>query len=94
MMRDPLEIWLRDVVARAGFSGAGEFAAHFDLKPYRLRQLYRAANKELLAAPNEVTTLPKELRAALTDRNVRFSVIEPVVLQRSNDRQTTKGLFR
>ena len=94
MMRDPLEIWLRDVVARAGFSEAGEFAAHFDLKPFRLRQLYRAANKELLAAPNDVTTLPKELRAALTDRNVRFSVIEPVVLQRSNDRQTTKGLFR
>jgi 23S rRNA (adenine2503-C2)-methyltransferase len=94
MTRDPLEIWLRDVVARAGFSGAAEFAAHFDLKPYRLRQLYRAANKELLAAPNEATTLPKELRAALTDHNVRFSVIEPVVLQRSNDRQTTKGLFR
>ena len=94
MTRDPLEIWLRDVVARAGFSGAAEFAAHFDLKPYRLRQLYRAANKELLAAPNEVTTLPKELRAALTDHSVRFSVIEPVVLQRSNDRQTTKGLFR
>ncbi|HEY2474083.1 MAG TPA: 23S rRNA (adenine(2503)-C(2))-methyltransferase RlmN [Candidatus Cybelea sp.] len=94
MRRAPLEIWLRDVVARAGFSSTDEFAARFDLKPYRLRQLYRAANKELLAGPADVTTLPKELRAALVESGVAFSVIEPLVLQHSNDRQTTKGLFR
>ncbi|HEX4014093.1 MAG TPA: 23S rRNA (adenine(2503)-C(2))-methyltransferase RlmN [Candidatus Cybelea sp.] len=94
MTRDALEIWLRDVVARAGFSETQAFAAHFELKDYRLRQLYRAANKELLAAPEDVTTLPKELRAALTERNVRFSTIEPIALQHSKDRQTTKGLFR
>jgi 23S rRNA (adenine2503-C2)-methyltransferase len=94
MSRDPLHIWLRDVVARAGFSSVEEFAQRFDLKPYRLRQLYHAAAKELLAGVAEVTTLPRELRTALDGRGVRFSVIEPVVLQRSSDKQTTKGLFR
>jgi 23S rRNA (adenine2503-C2)-methyltransferase len=92
--RDPLEIWLRDVVSRAGFAGIEEFAGRYDLKPYRLRQLYRAANKELLAGPGEVTTLPKELRGALVAGGAAFSAIEPVLLQRSSDAQTTKGLFR
>src|SRR3984957_11620510 len=94
MTREPLQIWLRDVVTRAGFPNVEEFMAHYGLKPYRLRQLYRAAAKELLGGPVEVTTLAKELRAAVTERNVAFSVIEPLVLQHSNDRQTTKGLFR
>ena len=79
---------------RAGFSDPAEFARHFDLKPYRLRQLYRAATKELLADPAEVTTLPKELRAAFAERGIDFSGVEPLVVQRSNDAQTTKALFR
>jgi 23S rRNA (adenine2503-C2)-methyltransferase len=41
-----------------------------------------------------MTTLPKELRAALTERGVEFSTIAPVTMQRSQDAQTTKGLFR
>lgn len=94
MIRDPLQIWLRDVVARAGFADVDEFVRHYDLKPYRLRQLYRAATKELLAGPDEVTTLPKELRESLVAHGVAFSAIEPVLLQRSQDGQTTKGLFR
>ncbi len=94
MNRDPLEIWLRDVAGRAGFAGVDAFAEHFDLKPYRLRQLYRAATKELLQDVGDVTTFPLELRAALRERGVTFSAIEPVVLQRSHDEQTTKGLFR
>lgn len=94
MIRDPLDIWLRDVVARARFSGVDEFARHFDLKPYRLRQLYRAATKELVGEVGDVTTLPKELRAELRERGVAFSAIEPITLQRSRDAQTTKGLFR
>jgi 23S rRNA (adenine2503-C2)-methyltransferase len=92
--RDPLEIWLGDLVTRAGFSNVDEFARHYALKPYRLRQLYHAATKELLAGPEEVTTLPKELREGLVARGVVFSAIEPVTLQRSRDAQTTKGLFR
>ncbi|HEV3089963.1 MAG TPA: 23S rRNA (adenine(2503)-C(2))-methyltransferase RlmN [Candidatus Cybelea sp.] len=94
MTRDPLEIWLRDVVSRAGFAGVEHFTEHFALKPYRLRQLYRAANKELLAGPSEVTTLPLALRSALEERGVAFSAIAPVALQHSKDGQTTKGLFR
>jgi 23S rRNA (adenine2503-C2)-methyltransferase len=86
-------VWFRDVVGRAGFSDADEFARHYDLKPYRLRQLYRAANKELLGGVGEVTTFPKELRAALIERGVAFSAIEPITLQHSRDGQTTKGLF-
>jgi 23S rRNA (adenine2503-C2)-methyltransferase len=90
----PLETWLRDVVARAGFRDADEFASHYDLKPYRLRQLYHAATKELLGKVSDVTTLPKELRTALADRGVAFSAIEPIALARSRDDQTTKALFR
>lgn len=89
-----LDTWLRDVVERAGFRDADEFARHYALKPYRLRQLYRAATKELLEGVGEVTVLPKELRAALSERGVAFSALEPVALQRSGDAQTTKGLFR
>lgn len=88
------QIWLRDVVARAGFADAEDFAREYDLRPYRLRQLYRAAAKELLGSPDDVTTLPKELRATLRERGVAFSAIEPVTIQRSGDGQTTKGLFK
>jgi 23S rRNA (adenine2503-C2)-methyltransferase len=91
---NPLEIWLRDVVSGAGFRDADEFAQDYGLKPYRLRQLYRAATKELLGDVDEVTTLPKELRAALKERGIAFSAVEPLTLQRSNDAQTTKALFR
>jgi 23S rRNA (adenine2503-C2)-methyltransferase len=91
---NPLEIWLRDVVSRAGFKSADEFAQHYDLKPYRLRQLYRAATKELRGSVDEVTTLPKELRSALAERGIAFSAIVPLTLARSKDAQTTKALFR
>jgi 23S rRNA (adenine2503-C2)-methyltransferase len=89
-----LRIWLSDVVTRAGFAGVDEFVAHYDLKPYRLAQLYRAAAKELVGNVADVSTLPLELRGRLAERGVTFSAIEPVVLQRSQDAQTTKGLFR
>jgi 23S rRNA (adenine2503-C2)-methyltransferase len=91
---NPLDAWLSDVVRRAGFGDSGAFARHFDLKPYRLRQLYHAATKELLGGVEQVTTLPKELRGALAERGISFSAIEPMTLQRSTDEQTTKALFR
>jgi 23S rRNA (adenine2503-C2)-methyltransferase len=59
-----------------------------------LDQLYRAANKELLASPAEVTVLPSEMRERLMGEEFTFSAVEPVTVQRSSDRQTTKGLFR
>jgi 23S rRNA (adenine2503-C2)-methyltransferase len=94
MNRDPQQLWLDDLAHRAGHSGSDELARAFDLRPFRLKQIYRAANKELLAGLGEVTTLPRELRAKLTDRGVSFSFVEPVAVQRSRDGQTAKGLFR
>jgi 23S rRNA (adenine2503-C2)-methyltransferase len=94
MTRDPQAIWFEDVSRELGFVGADALAAAFDLKRYRLAQIYRAANKELLDAPQAVTTLPKPLREALESSGLSFSSVEPVVIQRSNDGQTTKGLFR
>jgi 23S rRNA (adenine2503-C2)-methyltransferase len=94
MTRDPQAIWIADVARELGFADADAFASAFDLKRYRLTQIYRAANKELLAAPQDVTTLPLSLRDALTARGLTFSSVEPSVVQRSNDGQTTKGLFR
>jgi len=90
----PLELWLRDVVTRAGFRDVDEFVARYELKPYRLRQLYHAAAKELLAGPAEMTTLPKDLRSALSDGGIAFTSLEAIALQRSRDEQTTKGLFK
>ncbi len=90
----PVEIWLRDAVARAGFQNAGEFASRFDLKPYRLRQLYHAAAKELLDSVSEVSTLPKALRTAIAECGVALCAVEPITLQRSRDEQTLKALFR
>jgi 23S rRNA (adenine2503-C2)-methyltransferase len=90
----PIDAWLSDVVERAGFADAVEFARAFDLKPYRLRQLYHAATKELLGGVSEVTTLPKELRTSFEERGIAFSAIEPISIQHSQDGQTTKGLFR
>lgn len=94
MTRDALSIWLRDATARAGFSDVDEFVRAFDLKPYRLRQLYHAAAKELVDDVGEVTTLPAQLRAQLRERHVTFWSLEPVTLQHSRDSQTAKGLFR
>jgi 23S rRNA (adenine2503-C2)-methyltransferase len=90
----PLEIWLREFATRAGFRDVEELVRHYELKPYRLRQLYRAATKELSGGVNDVTTLPKSLRSAMVERGAAFCAVEPIVVQRSRDEQTTKGLFR
>ncbi len=94
MTRDPQAIWFEDAAQRLGLTDAAAFAEAFALKPYRLTQIYRAANKELVEHVEAVTTLPKELRAALAERGLSFTSVEPVVLQRSRDGSTTKGLFR
>ncbi|HVA27380.1 MAG TPA: hypothetical protein VNF68_04330, partial [Candidatus Baltobacteraceae bacterium] len=58
MTRDPQELWFDDVARRIGLADGAAFAAAFDLRPYRLKQIYRAANKELLGTTDEVSTLP------------------------------------
>jgi 23S rRNA (adenine2503-C2)-methyltransferase len=94
VIRDAQAIWFADKVRRAGFADVQSFAQHFNLKPYRLRQIYHAAVKELAAGIEDVTTLPKDLRAALTAAGFSFDSVTPVVIQRSSDKQTSKGLFR
>lgn len=86
--------WIEELAKRTGFANASEVARAFDIRDYRLRQLYRAATKELLGSVDEITTLPKSLRDALRARGATLSSLEPVDTQRSRDGQTTKGLFR
>jgi 23S rRNA (adenine2503-C2)-methyltransferase len=87
------QIWFEEKARRAGFADAAELAAHFALKPYRLAQIYRAATKELLESVSDVTTLPKDLRTELQDAEFAFSSVDPLVIERSSDKQTSKGLF-
>jgi 23S rRNA (adenine2503-C2)-methyltransferase len=92
--RDAQSIWFTDKVRRAGFADVEAFSAHFGLKPFRLKQIYRAATKELVGDVGDVTTLPKELRTELVANGFAFDAASPVVIQRSVDKQTSKGLFR
>jgi 23S rRNA (adenine2503-C2)-methyltransferase len=92
--RDPFAVWFAGVSSRAGFTGVDELMREYDVKPYRLNQIYRGAVKELLSGIEAVTTLPKELRASLHACGFEFSSLEATVVQRSNDLQTTKSLFR
>ena len=48
MDRNPLRIWFDDVSRRIGYADSDAFAAAYDLKPFRLKQIYRAAAKELV----------------------------------------------
>ncbi len=86
--------WLDEKAQTAGYADAAALAERHALKPYRLTQLYHAATKELALDVAAVTSLPKELRASLEAEGFAFESVTPVVVQRSNDRQTTKGLFR
>ena len=92
--RDAQAVWFADKVRRAGFADVEAFASHFALKPFRLKQIYRAAAKELVAEVADVTTLPRELRTALAEHGWAFDSVTPVVIQRSSDNQTSKALFR
>ncbi len=93
-MRTARELWIDEKARRAGHENGAALASSHGLKRYRAEQLYRAATKELAEDLAAVTTLPKELRAALAAEGFALDSIEPVVVQRSNDKQTTKGLFR
>ncbi|HEY4440447.1 MAG TPA: 23S rRNA (adenine(2503)-C(2))-methyltransferase RlmN [Candidatus Elarobacter sp.] len=88
------DLWIDEKARRAGFTDGAAFAAAHALKSYRLDQLYRAATKELAEDVEAITPLSKELRAALTAGGFALDGVTPVVVQRSNDGQTTKGLFR
>lgn len=89
-----LELWIGQKARRAGYADAVAFAGAHALKNYRLTQLYRAATKELLDDVEAVSVLPKALRTALVSERFAFDSVAPVVVQRSSDAQTSKGLFR
>jgi 23S rRNA (adenine2503-C2)-methyltransferase len=93
-MPTPRDRWIAEKAQRAGHTDAETFAQAHALKPYRLDQLYRAATKELAADLDAITTLPKELRGALAAEGFVLESVVPTVVQRSNDGQTTKALFR
>lgn len=88
------DLWIDEKARRAGYENGAALASAHGLESYRSEQLYRAATKELVDDLDAITTLPKELRAALTESGFRLDSVTPVVIQRSNDGQTTKGLFR
>jgi 23S rRNA (adenine2503-C2)-methyltransferase len=88
------QVWFDEKAQRAGYEGGAALLEAYGLKPYRVKQLYRAACKELAASPEAVTTLPKELRERLAAEGFAFDAVVPVTLLRSSDAQTTKGLFR
>jgi 23S rRNA (adenine2503-C2)-methyltransferase len=86
--------WLEPKVRRIGYPDLPAFVERHALKPYRLTQIYRAAARELAENLDAITVLPKELRANLNAEGFAFDSVCPVVVQRSSDRQTSKGLFR
>ncbi len=93
-MSSARDVWFEEKVRTAGHAGQAAFASAHALKPYRLEQLYRAATKELAPDLDAVTVLPLALRTALADEGFAFESVVPVTIQRSNDGQTSKGLFR
>ena len=94
MKRKAQEIWIDAKAARLGYADGAAFAEAFGLKPYRIGQLYHAAMRELHSDSSTVTTLPAETREALSGAGLQFDSVTPVVVERSGDKQTSKGLFR
>jgi 23S rRNA (adenine2503-C2)-methyltransferase len=88
------DLWIDEKARRAGYENGAALASSRGLKSYRAEQLYRAATRELVEDLDAITTLPKDLRAALASEGFALDSVEPVVVQRSRDGQTTKGLFR
>lgn len=93
MISMPGRLWIDEKARAAGLAGFDAFVERYELKPYRLEQLYRAGTRDLAAAPGDVTVWPGELRSRLPADGFRLEEVEPVIIQRSTDAQTTKGLF-
>jgi 23S rRNA (adenine2503-C2)-methyltransferase len=88
------DVWFAAKARSVGYDDAAAFAAAHALKPYRLDQVYRAATKELAPDPSAITVLPLATRVALAAEGFSLESVAPVTIQRSNDGQTSKGLFR
>ena len=88
------EEWFDEKARRAGYPNGAALASAHGLRPYRVEQLYRAATRDLVEDVDAISTLPKELRAALAGEKFELDSVAPIVIRHSKDRQTTKGLFR
>ncbi len=62
-------------------------------KPYRARQIWQGAYRNLWDAPEAFSNLPSALRARLGER-LDFQALQPVTQLESGDGQTVKTLFR
>jgi 23S rRNA (adenine2503-C2)-methyltransferase len=60
---------------------------------YRAAQVWKALYKDLAAGPEEITTLPKPLRALLSSE-LPMPVLEPVRVWDADGGATSKALFR
>jgi 23S rRNA (adenine2503-C2)-methyltransferase len=94
MTAAPMDLWLEDKARRIGFADVPAFATALDLKPFRMKQLYHAAVRELSSEIADVSVLSLPTRATLAEKGFAFESVTPVTVLRSNDKQTTKGLFR
>jgi len=90
--RDAQSIWWRDRATDAGFENVAALASKFELKPYRLAQIYRAATKDLTGEFGAMTVLPSALRAHLASM-MKLSSVALEHEATSKDGQTTKFLF-
>ena len=88
------ELWLDEKARSVGHPGRAAFADAYALRPYRLTQLYHAATCELAADLEAVSVLPRDLRTTLVRDGLQLETVAPLTVQRSNDGQTSKGLFR
>jgi len=90
--REPLQIWWRGRAKEAGYPNVEAVAADFGLKPFRLRQIYRAATKELVDSFERMTVLPVALRNKLAEK-MRLASGAVRVEATSGDGQTTKAVI-
>jgi len=88
------DLWIDQKARRAGYENGEAFARAHAFKPYRLGQIYRAATRELVETIDAISVLPRDVRSALANEPYELESVVPVTIQRSNDKQTSKGLFR
>jgi len=75
------------------FQDLGVLLAEWGEPAYRARQIWQGLYQNFWSAPNEFTTLPKQLCEKLTER-LNWNGIVPVSELKSQDGETVKTLFR
>lgn len=94
MIVSPGAFWLDEKARRAGYADGDALAHAYGWKTFRRAQIYRAAARELVPDLGAISVLSATDRDRLAGDGFALESIEPVVVLRSGDGQTTKGLFR